>query len=62
MQLSSSFPTHSVLFLDELDDVGGVVGEGAGRAGLDVVAQLVVGVALLGSDGEDEVDAVLFDL
>ena len=54
--------THSVLFLDELDDVGGVVGEGAGRAGLDVPAQLVIRLALLGRHRENQVDTVLLDL
>ncbi len=52
---------YLVLALDELDNVGRVVGEGADGAALDVGSQEVVHVELLLGDGEDQVDRVLLD-
>lgn len=56
------FCTHSVLLLDQIDDVGGIVGEHGRRGALDVALQLLVDGELIGGDREDNVDGVLLDL
>jgi hypothetical protein len=50
------------LVADEVDNVGGILGQGSRGSAFDVVLQLVVNVDLVGGDGKDDVDGVLLDL
>ena len=53
--------THIVLFLDQLNDVGRIVGEDTVRSSLDVMTQLLVDSDLFFGDGENQIDRVLLD-
>ena len=53
---------YLVLSLDKLDNVGRVVGEGSGRAALDVLLEQVVDVELLLRYGEDDIHRALLHL
>lgn len=56
------FCTHSVLLLDQIDHIGGIVREHGGRGALDVALELLVDGELVGGHGEDDVDGILLDL
>ena len=50
---------YIVLLLNQLDDVGRIVGQDAVRGSLDVLAQLLVDANLLFGDGENQIHRVL---